>query len=336
MKKLIYCLIGSIVFFCFNLVVKADKILNLNEIADAFNNNPGILEMNKVSDEYNVSSNVEGNILKVTSKTQEEYVFEYVLNDNILSIDYGENEDKVFGAAIISMYVIDSVQHLQGYDYGEILPTITTLDPKEYTLINEGIEATETGVKLDIRKKIPLKDLKNIYFTIESLEDMKKYISGDGFVQNKLGNMFYHKSGYDGKNTLIVAEKDELTSNTYNSIISLITVMFEEEKVVTYFKNNYSSLNKDKVSFDGFVVEYEPVKTEDEEFMIGDSNYKFVRLTIDKEAAKNAALKVISNNRNEEIINPKTGIKNYIVFGICIIVVSIVSIIILNRKKKFI
>ena len=63
--------------------------------------------------------------------------------------------------------------------------------------------------------------------------------------------------------------------------------MLDSDEAVKYFTDNYPSVGSNKL-FDGFKIEVNPIKTNDESILFGNSNYKFVRITIDREAIKTA------------------------------------------------
>ena len=111
---------------------------------------------------------------------------------------------------------------------------------------------------MDITKKIPLVDFSNTYIEVSDLQDLKKYISGDGSAEKSKGNIWFNKSGYDGEYTLLVAEKGNLTENTYKSVLSILEVMFDNDKVIQHFKNNYPNISTGDKEFKGFNIKVNP------------------------------------------------------------------------------
>ena len=100
---------------------------------------------------------------------------------------------------------------------------------------------------------------------------------------------------------MLVAEKYDLTDNTYKSILSIIEVMFDSNNASDYFKSNYSGISIGNKEFSGFKVEINPIKTESEEYLIPkDSEYQFVRITIDKDLVNSAINGTNQNPGNDE------------------------------------
>ena len=278
----------------------------LEQIANAFNN------CDTVQSSWSYPNNsakaiATDNKLTITLETDEEYEgdkeFEYKLDNNVLSIVL--NKDDRLGA-IATYYLVDSIGQLHGYKDGELLSTLNSEDVMNYTIDNQGYEIKQlddekVSVKVDITKKIPLIDTNNVYIEVSDLQDLKSYISGDGFAEKSKGNIWFNKSGYNGENTLLIAEKDNLTENTYKSILSIIEVMFESNKASDYFKANYSGMSVGNKEFAGIKIEINPTKTEMEEKLItSNSGYKFARITIDKNLVNSAIVGINSNTEKRE------------------------------------
>ena len=274
----------------------------LEQIADAFNNCSTVKEYADAGSVWKATTN--GNKLTISVTANGETVnIDYTLNDVILSTNL-LGDDALTGF-IITEVLTDSIGQLHGYSDGELFATLNSDTIKSYTVENEGFEVKETSdknyqIKIDISKKIPLIDVSDVYIEVSDLQDLKSFIAGDGSAEQGKGNVWFNKSGYDGENTLLVAEKDKLTSNTYNSILSIIEVMFDSKNAVNYFRTNYSGIYDGNKEFSGFKIEINPTKTEFEEKLIpSDSKYEFARITIDKNAV-NSAMKGINNTENKE------------------------------------
>ena len=275
----------------------------LEQIAETFNSCATVQEYTNYGTIMNATVN--GNILTITVTYGEiESSFEYTLDDTILSITLGDED--AFTGAIATIALIDSIGQLHGYADRQMFQTLNSDEINNYTLANEGIETKvleneQLQIKVDINKKIPLVDFSNVYIKVSDLDDLKEFISGDGSATDSKGNVWYNKFGYHGENVLLVAEKDNLTENTYKSILSIIEVMFESDKASEYFASNYSGMSVGDKEFAGVKIEVNPAKTENEENLIPDeSNYKFVRITIDKELVSSQLSATNENTQNEE------------------------------------
>lgn len=301
MKKIISVIFIFIVFiamFIFKSVYAVTP--TLDEIANKFNNCNTVKEYANLGSEWKASSN--GNKLTVMATANSTTTnFEYTLSGSILSANF--SGDDAFSGLAVTIVLTDCIGQLHGYSDGELFTTLNSDKIANYTVENEGFEAKEITdknyqIKIDTSKKIPLIDVSDVYIEVSDLQDLKSYISGDGFAEKSKGNIWFNKSGYGGENTLLIAEKDNLTENTYKSILSIIEVMFDSSKASDYFKTNYSGMSVGNKEFAGIKIEINPTKTEMEESLIpSDSEYKFARITIDKSLVNSA---IVGNNPNAE------------------------------------
>lgn len=360
MKKVI-CIIVSIVlvtlFICNSVYAKSITLeqivekFNKSSIVDNYKNAGGSISATNDDDSINITVNT-------SEKTEN---IEFLLEGNVMSIEIDQEESSSFVKAYVAINVIDVIGQLHGYQEGELAQTVNSDKSKNYTLENEGFEIeklseTKNKIKVDITKKIPLVDLSNTYIEVSDLQNLKNYISGDGFAEDSKGNIWFNKSGYDGEYTLLVAEKENLTENTYKSVLSILEVMFDNDKVIQYFKNNYPNISTGDKEFNGFSIKVNPKeKTQKEESLIPfDSGYEFVRIVIDKSLAissTNEKGKIeggTSNKDNTQIqienkididTLPRTGeeingflIILYIIVGTCSI--ALIALLVTKRKMK--
>ncbi len=286
----------------------------LEQIATKFNSNSTVRSYAELG--TTIVATASDNALTVVATSDEvSETFAYNLNGTILSTTI-QGEDRVFAGLLISAILTNVVGEFHGYEENELTPTLNSDEIKNYTVENEGIEIKETAedaysFKLDISKKIPLVDVSDVYFTVEDIEESAEYISGDGFVENSKGNVWFHKSGYDGSNKVLVAEKNTLTNNAYRTVLSILTVMFESSDAADYFTRNYPGIVAGTKEFKGIKIEVNPTKDEFESRIIPDtSGYDFVRITIDKKeylAGMNGA-KSNSKTNTDNTIENVTGI----------------------------
>lgn len=350
MKRFLSLLL-VISLFMFGGVVNAAEVPALQQIVEKFNNSSKVKELKDA--EVDLNARVEENklIIKYIVETKS-FDIEYLLTDNILSRDIDSNSVNILGELLVANVIIDTIGQFHGYNESDMYPTLKDENIKNYTLEKEGLlyklNDNIFNVKVDLTKKIPLIDFSNTYFEVNDLEELREYISGDGSAEKSKGNIWFNKSGYDGENTLLVAEKEKLTENSYKSILSILEVMFDSDGVVEYFKNNYSTISDNK-EFDGFKIEINPEKDEFEKNLIPDnSEYKFLRITIDKDVVNSFVdnddnfnnndenVDEIKNNiNNEKIENPKTGNFMTIFLLIALMISCIFTILYISKKYNF-
>ena len=318
MKKILIIFFIICLYSIYNINVNAKTIPTLEQIANKFNNHSTVIEYGSMGTVWKATAN-NNKIIITTNENNITDTKEYTLDNNILSLEIND-----LTGSVITNVLIDCVEQLHGYPEGEIGPTLQSEKITDYTLEKEGLEIKqnsdgESTVKIDISKKIPLLDFSKEYIEVEDLDFFKEYISGDGSAETKKGYIYINKSGYDGENTVLVAEKNKLTDNSYKSILSVIEVMFDSKEAVNYFKNNYSSISSNK-EFVGFKIEINPNKTDFEKSIIPDnSGYKFLRITINKD-------KVNEEIKNKNNDNKKLMTTNYSKVNLIIIILLLFAI----------
>lgn len=319
MKKVIniITLMTLVILFICNSVYATS--ITLEQIVEKFNKSSIVDDYKNTGGSISATNNANSINITVNANGKTENV-ELLLQGNILSIEINQEDEDAFTKAYVASSVIDIIGQLHGYQEGELSQTINSDKAKNYTLEKEGYEAeniseTKFKIKVDITKKIPLVDFSNTYIEVSDLQDLKKYISGDGSAETSKGNIWFNKSGYEGEYTLLVAEKGNLTENTYKSVLSILEVMFDNDKVIQHFKNNYPNISTGDKEFKGFNIKVNPKeKTQREESLIPtDSGYEFVRIVIDKSLAissTNETEKVEGGTPNKD--NTQTQVENKI------------------------
>ena len=286
-KKIIF---ASLFLFAMHIGIYnvAANSITLEKIVEEFNASSIVSEYEAVGGSIS-AVNDDGSISITLNANETTENIELLFEENILSIEIDEEEENAFAKVYITLKVLDVIGQIHGYREGELIKTLSSDEAMGYTLEEEGFEMyytseTKFRIMTDITKKIPLLDFSNTYIEVSDIEYLKEFISGDGSAEDQEGNVWFNKSGYDGKYTLLVAEEVKLTENAYKSILSILQVMFDNESVVKYFKENYSSISIGDKEFAGFSIKVNPKdKTELEEFAIpSDSEHEFVRIVIDK------------------------------------------------------
>ena len=332
MKKLLlfvfaFCLIGI-----FLLSVKADDVPTLQQIAEKFNSQESVKYYESLGTQYVATVQEDELLISVTAEGYNADLT-YYLTDNILSFNVLGYE--LLNGYFVTKILIDSLGQLHGYSEGEMLPTLNSDKIVDYTLEDEGLmmslsDSNELSVKVDISKKIPLLDLSDEYIEIEDLLEYKEYIVGDGFVNLYKGNLYFNKTTQNNNNVLLIFENNSLTDSSYKSILSAIEVMFESKNILDYFQKNYSSISSDS-EFTGFKIEINPADLDAEIVPSGSEDYEYIRVTIYRDEVNSLKF---DSDVFESIENPKTGVANYIIFGLVLLVIGLTTYAVCNKRTQ--
>lgn len=254
--------------------------LFFKDVTDKFNSLASVQELKNGG--MNVVASYDNTHIYIKyTKDGVEKTITYTLNGNVLSVDIPQTDSEI--GSLLTKYLLDAIITFYGYNIGDFDPIITSGLINTYTLEQDGMifktnSDNSFSFKIDFTKPLALKDVSSYYLTTE---EINKYISNQSFIIN-YGNMFLKRNG----STYIIGEKGELTDTTYESIISLIRAIFNNEDVVNYFKANYPSLSVGNKEFAGFKIEIDPQIEGYEEYY--KKGYRFVRLTINIEEALRA------------------------------------------------
>lgn len=362
MKKFIKYFI-FIVIISVSTTVNA-AIITIDEVVDKFHNStmaktsPNELRVTYTDTHFFISEILEGPDKHVT----------FTRTENILSITIDNNDTESVAKLPKVVNLIDVVGQLHGYKEGELANTFNSNKISDYTLSKEGLEVTtqSTGrqiIKLDITKKVPLIEYKNLSFEKDDFTKNKEDIAKTGSYTGTKGNLYLAKTFTNNQYKITIGERFALTKCSYNSLLAILEIIFEDNEVVlAYFKKYYPEITSENKSFSGISIEINPQKTtQEQKAMPEEHSYYIMRITINKDTIIAAANTWEYNEssggnkgstpgvdyeiteydpNNSSKVNEKKSIaiKNIIIIAIIaiiiIILVVIVIVIIKNKKNK--
>jgi hypothetical protein len=122
--------------------------------------------------------------------------------------------------------------------------------------------------------------------------EKEKSAGNQGFWQNasmktQKGNVriYRYDMPFSGGKIIVaaLAETPRFTQNAYKSMVSALSLIVDDEKIVEYFKENYPQLSGD-AQFPGFLIETAEEMDESESEFFGDmADFDFMRLVIFKD-----------------------------------------------------
>ena len=284
---------------------------------------------------YVMESKVSGNKLIVNSKFNEESkTYEFTLKDSILSI-----KTKDMSALFIATILTDCAGQLNGYKDGELFDTLNSDEIADYTLAKEGFEIKtvsegEYEISIDIDKKLPLVDLSNVYIKPADLDILKNIVdSGEpgGTTGNKT-KMSYNVSISDTV-VIYIGERDKITESTYNSILSVIEVIFGENEK-NNFASKYPAMKDENTTFDKYTIEVDLL---DSEVSLPEGS-KITKVTIKDTSVKDNESDIVTIEKSEATnVNIENKDNNNILLYIALSAVAcivIIAVIVVLMKKK--
>lgn len=232
---------------------------------------------------------------KIEVVENDNVIFYYELNENILSITVTAEDPN---ALVINLYgteMIDIVGECHGYDVNESTSILAGVEEsqltlEEYGVVIESISDTSSILKIDINKKVPMADTSEKYLKVSDLikdENTKTRLMGEGKISATGRHININKYDLeDNKVVVCFSEALGFSYLSYNTMSSVVEVMFDSEEAREYFETNYSSINLGDKEFPGFKIEqYAKVTPEEENGILG-VYMPFTRITIDKNMVK--------------------------------------------------
>lgn len=205
------------------------------------------------------------------------------LANNILTYEIAKDDSNILLKGKLLYSIADSIGQVNGNDKGYVSSILGSLDYSKMSIKNNGIEIYSDGnknvYKFKVDKKFELGSAADVYFTFDDFINYKDKIIKEGYAQTTKGNLIFYKINENGKNIIYFGEPEALTTRTYNSVLSLLEVMYDSN-TSNLFSKAYKHLETGTFNNLSFIVNYEP--TEDEVIYSKLlSNYKIFKLVID-------------------------------------------------------
>lgn len=318
--------------------------LDFSKIADRFNKSYYTLALSDIGISLNATK-VDNSFI-LTYNNSETVTYTYDSSTQIFSTTYSIKDDTK--KDILSAIFADSISTLEGNEEGSfIFPMLN--DTFCYTSIksngisksyisNDGGTTNMTEFQISASKKlspslgttaISKSNLNKAYDTFKSQENC--------IVKND-NSIILRTFDENGNTILYIGQHEKLLDTAYESVLNTISYIFSlnnddeiTERVVSYFKQNYSGFSNGNANFNGVSINvdinYLPVNTVDS--ILVSRNMKYAKITINTdtiiENSKNIAATASINdsvNISKERISPILNVSLGIIILVLIIMVA--------------
>ena len=252
--------------------------ITLNDILNNFNNSENINQLKETSE---VNANINNNVLTIdvtTDGTTTSYLFTLENRDLVYEINAND-----LTSSLLFLVICDNIGQFHGLEVNEVTNYLSSIDLT--TTAVDGITLTqlENGnyqARINIDTKIDTSSLNTMYIELSDLESYRDFIEGSGTAQLEKGNLMFYKEGNNSTATILIGEKDSLTNLSYNSILSVVELLYPND--LENFKTSYPSL--ETISFDRYTITTNPELTGTLETLYGQyqDEYQFVLIEINK------------------------------------------------------
>ena len=252
--------------------------ITLNDILNNFNNNENINQLRETSE---VNANINNNVLTIdvtTDGTTTSYLFTLENRDLVYEINAND-----LTSNLLFLVICDNIGQFHGLEVNEVANYLSSIDLTTTAVNGITLTQLENGnyqTRINIDTKIDTSSLNTMYIELSDLESHRDFIEGSGTAQLEKGNLMFYKEGNNITATILIGEKDSLTNLSYNSILSVIELLYPND--LENFKTSYPSL--ETISFDRYTITTNPELTGTLETLYGQyqDEYQFVLIEIDR------------------------------------------------------
>lgn len=295
--KLIKRLALFVLLLFINLTIVNAEV-TIDQIVSGLNNNMKSINATYDSDSINIDA----------TEMLDGFTCEIELNGNIISSTYDPmNNDSIYRHTFFT-FLVNEISKLYGYEEYELFLTINSKQSDKYDLERDGFKKEKSGYvisyQIDFTKKIPLVDYSNSYIKETDLAEYTKYYQeGASLTFNAMVDNLFLWVNTDASNLeIVIGETKGVTQSSYKSLNTVLSIMFRNKKINSYFEDNIKDLNKDsKIDGVEIYVDDEQVKnnySQYEEFKT--FGFDFTYIKIDRETLKNAAESYVPVTENKE------------------------------------
>lgn len=293
LKKIIF----FILFFLFLLTIKANASsadIDISKIADSFNNSIYVSKLANLGEFISAKQDSAGITLSYGNDNIV-YLFD---NNNILCATYPTSDKSIRKKCdILSAILIDTISTMQGNEPGNLI-AFGLDDSFCYTTLNDNGIAKNYFNDMNSNRVIDFKI--NPFFKLPSLksdsaieknsfltEYKTLYSDVDCFVK-KEDFIFYKTFSENGNMDLYIGQASKLNNLAYDSILTVIDILFDDNRASIYFKQNYSNISNDNFNFNGVSVDTSiselPISNVDTVLL--PLNMKYAKFTINRDIVK--------------------------------------------------
>ena len=204
------------------------------------------------------------------------------LDNNILTYTIPKKDKNILLKGKLLYSIADAIGQVNGNDNGYVSSILGSLDYTKMNIKRNGIEIysdKENNIyKFKVNKKFELGSIADVYFNTDDFVVFKDKLVSDGYAQSSKGNLIFYKIEDNGKKIIYFGEPEELTTRTYNSLISLIEVMYDKD-TSDLFSKAFKKIDTGTYNNFNMVANYEPTEDEVIYNKLLD-NYKILKLEI--------------------------------------------------------
>ena len=187
------------------------------------------------------------------------------LSGEVLTFKIPNDDKNILLKGKLIASVADSIGQLNGNKKGYVSTVLGSIDYSKINLKENGLEVYKDGennvYKFRVDKRFVLGSVADVYFKEEDLNEYKNKMKTDDYFQTIKGNLILYKIEENDAIIFYLAEPNQITSRSYNSLLSLIKVMYDSN-TSDLFSKQYSSLTTTTWNGLNMQINYQPKEEE--------------------------------------------------------------------------
>ena len=187
------------------------------------------------------------------------------LSGEVLTFKIPNDDKNILLKGKLIASVADSIGQLNGNKKGYVSTVLGSIDYSKINLKENGLEVYKDGennvYKFRVDKRFVLGSVADVYFKEEDLNEYKNKMKTDDYFQTIKGNLILYKIEENDAIIFYLAEPNQITSRSYNSLLSLIKVMYDSD-TSDLFSKQYSSLTTTTWNGLNMQINYQPKEEE--------------------------------------------------------------------------
>lgn len=343
-KKIFSKILFLSILVLFILIIKSNAYesvsIDISAISENFNNSKYVTALKDLGISISATQKADNSI--VLDYDDSTITYSYDSTNNLYSVSYPITDEAYEKYNILSAIFIDSISTMQGNPEGSQI-ALGLDDSFCYSFLkDDGVSknyfaengTTVANYQINPSIKMPvLSTSSSIADNIFLLEYETFYPDEDCLV--KSGNLIFYKTfSENGDMELYIGDTNELNNYAYNSILTAISLLFDDARASYYLKENYTDFSIGNTEFDGISVSLDETSLPVSNIytILLPDNMKYAKFTINRDIVKSKLDSVQIPSSPQ--VGDTTNTNNSFIIILAIAIVLIIILIFIKKRKK--
>lgn len=254
--------------------LKEESSFDFKLLAKKIKESEYIMQVVSLNGKINIDENSDNIIVEIT-KSGFKYSNKFYFSNNTL---YAKifNESRFDN---ITYHIFDIAYSIKYINTNEIISSyIKNAEIDSYNLENSGLEIKNDEIKMKTDRRLNLIEFNNQYISKELVEKNSEKLNKEQLINFGNDNIKVLKTGTKKFMIISIAEKKKVTENTFKSLINILSVILDNNKIYEEFLNSHLDMKLKNEKTSDYTLEINPEKEEYEKLYFGEE--PFIRFTL--------------------------------------------------------